>query len=233
MLKLAAALALSLTLGAPLMAQDAPVVIELYTSQGCSSCPPADALLQDLAGRPDVLALALHVDYWDYIGWKDTFASPAFTQRQRQYARAAGHRTIYTPQMIIAGEDDVVGYRPMQVADLIDQHRARAVPVTITLTRDQGTLNVTLAPVAGIAPAGPMVVQLIRYVPKQSVAIQRGENAGRTIAYTNVVTELRRIGDWDGAAPLALTAPAAGKAGVAVILQHPDMGPIVAAATLP
>ena len=102
-------------------AQDKPVVVvELFTSQGCSSCPPADALLDRLSSRNNVLALSLHVDYWDYIGWKDKFASPAHTARQQAYARAAGRRSVYTPQMIINGLDDVAGTAPMDVADMID-----------------------------------------------------------------------------------------------------------------
>ena len=101
-------------------AADRPVVVELYTSQGCSSCPPADAILAELADREDVIALAFHVDYWDYIGWKDIFADPANTLRQRNYARVAGARSVYTPQMIVDGQDHVVGTKPMKLAEHID-----------------------------------------------------------------------------------------------------------------
>jgi hypothetical protein len=103
-------------LSAPSLAQDRPVLVELFTSQGCSSCPPADALLHKLARRDDVVALALHVDYWDYIGWKDTFAKAAHSARQRAYAREAGRRMVYTPQMIINGADHVVIGRPISTA---------------------------------------------------------------------------------------------------------------------
>ena len=102
MRRLFAAVATSLALSTPAVA-DGPVVVELYTSQGCSSCPPADAMLHDLAARPDVIALALHVDYWDYIGWVDEFADPAYTRRQKQYAQVAGNPSVYTPQMVIGG----------------------------------------------------------------------------------------------------------------------------------
>ena len=106
--------------------QDRPVVVvELFTSQGCSSCPPADALLERLSGRNDVIALSLHVDYWDYIGWKDKFASLAHTKRQQAYARAGGRRSVYTPQMIVNGLDDVAGTAPMDVVDMIDRHSRR------------------------------------------------------------------------------------------------------------
>jgi hypothetical protein len=206
------------------------VVIELYTSQGCSSCPPADALLEELAARDDVIALALHVDYWDYIGWKDTFARPLFTQRQKGYARAAGHRTIYTPQMVIAGEDHVVGYRPMDLADLIEAHRGRPVAAVIRLSRNGAEVTVDIA--AAPALGGPAVVQLVRFEPVQTVEIGHGENAGRTIVYANVVTEWTRLAEWDGGTALRLTAPAAGPAPLAVILQRRDFGPILAAAAL-
>lgn len=211
-------------------AQDGLVVVELYTSQGCSSCPPADALLAKLATRSDVLALALHVDYWDYIGWKDTFALPQFTQRQKLYARAAGHRTIYTPQMVVEGQDHVVGFRPMEVADLIMRHRAAAAMPGIGLSRAGDVLTVHLTPGGDVG--GPLVVQLVRFTPSQMVAIERGENAGQEILYANVVTEWTRIGDWDGQGALALDAAVPGEAAVAVIVQEKDMGPIVAAALL-
>jgi hypothetical protein len=230
-------MALALALAAALAGASAgraqtpqPVVVELYTSQGCSSCPPADALLQELAARDDVIALALHVDYWDYIGWKDSFARPLFTQRQKGYARAAGHRTIYTPQMVIAGEDHVVGYRPMELADLIEAHQGRPAAAAIRLSRTGTELTVDIAPAPGLG--GPAVVQLVRYEPAQSVEIGTGENAGRTIAYANVVTEWTRLAEWDGRAALHLTAPAPGPAPLAVILQRQNFGPILAAAAL-
>src|SRR6056297_1175836 len=106
------------------MAQERPVVVELFTSQGCSSCPPADAYLHKLAAREDVIALALHVDYWDYIGWKDSFGKAAWSDRQHGYAKAAGRGMVYTPQMIINGTDHVVGNRPKDVEYLIDRHSA-------------------------------------------------------------------------------------------------------------
>ncbi len=112
---------------------DNPVVVELFTSQGCSSCPPADAILGDLAGRDDVIALALHVDYWDYIGWKDTFADPSYTKRQRAYARVAGARNIYTPQMVVGGMDHLVGVRPMELSDLIERHNAKDSTIDLNL----------------------------------------------------------------------------------------------------
>ncbi len=97
-------------------------MVELFTSQGCSSCPPADAYLAHLATEPDVIALALHVDYWDYIGWTDKFGSPPFTERQKAYARAEGHRTIYTPQMIVNGTERIAGTNPAQVESDIRHH---------------------------------------------------------------------------------------------------------------
>ena len=105
-------------------AESRPVVVELFTSQGCSSCPPADAFLHELSQRDDVIALALHVDYWDYIGWKDIFAQPAFTKRQKAYAKAGGRRSVYTPQMIIGGQDHVVGTHEENASALIQQHAA-------------------------------------------------------------------------------------------------------------
>lgn len=212
------------------VAQEQVVVVELYTSQGCSSCPPADELFEKLAERRDVVALALHVDYWDYIGWKDSFAKPQFTARQKAYAIAAGHRTLYTPQMVVQGEDHVVGYRPMEVTELIRQHLDRQAKATVKLSLQGRVLTVSVDAPAG--PIGPVVVQLVRFRPSQTVAIHRGENAGKTILYANVVTEWSRLADWDGSAPATLSAPVEGDASVAVILQVPNHGPILAAAAI-
>ena len=182
-----------------------PVVVELFTSQGCSSCPPADALLAELAPRDDVIALALHVDYWDYIGWKDSFASPVFTKRQKAYARAAGARTIYTPQMIVGGSAVLTGLKPMQLVDLIREQGAAAPRVRILLTRAGDTVEIRA--VAEPPLDRPATVQLVRYLPERRVEITHGENAGRAIAYANIVTQWQALGDWDGQGPRALAAP--------------------------
>lgn len=219
-----------LGMAAPVAADDHPVVVELFTSQGCSSCPPADALLRELATRSDVIALALHVDYWDYIGWKDKFASPAFTERQKAYARAAGHRTIFTPQMIVAGTDHVVGNKPMRLAELIAAHSDQPVPVRIEMIRAGD--NVVIRAEAVTDVPGGMVVQIARYLPTETVEILRGENAGKTISYANIVTEWHVLGRWNGAAPLEMTAPAPGPEPVVALVQAPRNGPILGAAQI-
>ena len=224
-----AALACAQPLAAAADHLPAPVVVELFTSQGCSSCPPADALLETLALREDVIALALHVDYWDYIGWEDIFADPAFTRRQKGYAHVAGARTIYTPQMIVGGMEHLVGVRPEELSDLIARHRATPAPVHLALSRDGGALGVS----AGPAPLPrPVVVQLVQYVPAETVTIERGENAGHTLTYVNIVSSWTELGVWDGSAPLDLSVPAAGDRPAVVILQEQGPGRIVAAARL-
>jgi len=205
-------------------------VIELYTSQGCSSCPPADAMLAELATRDDVIPLALHVDYWDYIGWKDDLADPAFTNRQQAFAAAAGSRTIYTPQMVIGGVDHVIGSRPMEVMDQLQAHNAQPDVVTLTLTRSGDVLAIvaeTSRPTRGEA-----VVQLVRYTPEVTRHIKRGENAGASITYANVVTSWERAGVWDTASPLALEAAVSGDEPIVVIVQDGTDGPVLGAAQL-
>jgi Uncharacterized secreted protein len=160
---------------------ETPVVVELFTSQGCSSCPPADAILRELSDRSDVIPLSLHVDYWDYIGWADVFADPRFTDRQKAYARAAGARMIYTPQMIVAGTDPVVGTRPMELAALIERHGAQAKRVEIALETVDDRLRIRAETVQG--GRDPCVVHVVRYRPEARVAIERGENAGRELPY--------------------------------------------------
>lgn len=210
-------------------AEDAPVVVELYTSQGCSSCPPADAMLRDLAARDDVIALALHVDYWDYIGWADSFARPEFTRRQKAYARAAGARMVYTPQMIIGGQDHVVGAHPMEVIDLIDRHRALEQPIAVMLGVSGDAVRIEAARVGGAERPG--VVQLVRYEPQQTVEIRRGENAGRTLDYVNIVTSWEVLGEWDGAEPFVAEVPR-GAGPMVVMVQSPGHGPVLGAAEL-
>jgi len=214
----------------PTMAQDNKVVVELYTSQGCSSCPPADALLHDLAGRSDVIALALHVDYWDYLGWKDDFADPAYTARQHRYAQAANATTVYTPQMVIAGKDHVIGSKAMEVLDYVVSNRSAPAQVAMSITRNGGAVQINAQSNAG--RLGQMVVQVVRYTPQESVAIRRGENAGKTISYNNIVNSWETAGTWDGARPLSISAPAAGADPIVVIIQRDKHGPILAAAEI-
>lgn len=212
-------------------AQDAdrPAVVELYTSQGCSSCPPADAVLAMLAERPDVIALALHVDYWDYLGWADAFARPEHSVRQRLYAHAAGESTIYTPQMIINGTYSMVGADP-EVLDHVVAPAGGAEGPVLTLERTLDSLAIRTT--GGEAPAGQYEVELVRYLPQAKVSVERGENAGRVIDYTNIVTDWQTVGSWDGTAPLELDVPVKGEGPLVVLIQTADLGAIVAAARL-
>lgn len=214
----------------PLAAQDTPVVVELYTSQGCSSCPPADAILRELADREDVIALAFHVDYWDYIGWADPFADPRHAERQRAYAAAGGRRTIYTPEMIVQGQSDIVGAKAMKLSEEIAKHARISAPAQITLTRQGDALRIDAAMVE--APSGPITVHLLRYAPRQTTKIKRGENRGKTLAYANVVEGWQVLGDWDGATPLSMQAEVSGDHPVVVLLQAENAGRILAAARL-
>jgi hypothetical protein len=231
MLKYLSTAAVALTLYAPVAwAETRNVVVELFTSQGCSSCPPADELLHVLAEQENVIALALHVDYWDYIGWKDEFARPEHTERQRYYAHAANTRTIYTPQMVIDGIDHVVGARPMSVAKLVMQHSEEPEYVSMNLVRTGDALTVTAEALA--APMGDLVVQLVRYIPSADVEIRQGENAGRTLSYANIVSEWNDVATWKGTKPLSLSLDVAGDNPVVVIVQKANYGEIVGAEIL-
>jgi hypothetical protein len=233
-LKLAAALAALMSIaGQGAIAQDrqGPVVVELFTSQGCSSCPPADAMLGELSMREDVIALALHVDYWDYIGWVDTFGSPQMTERQHGYAHAVGSTVVYTPQIIVGGQDHVIGVRPMALADLIQAHEALPDPVTVALTQDGAA--VTLQARAHMDPPRPrMVVQVVTYSPHEEVQIERGERAGTVSNHYNVVTSWQVVAEWDGAAPFSARIDRQGDRPLVVIVQQAGQGPILGAARL-
>ena len=210
-------------------ADNRPAVVELYTSQGCSSCPPADALLGELARRDDVLALAFHVDYWDELGWRDRFELRVATQRQRQYARQLGSASVYTPQMVVDGTADVVGGDAAGVARLIAAPRAN-VPVQISV-RD-GELLVSVAAAAGMPAAE---VTLLSYLPQAQTAIGRGENAGRALREYNIVRSCTALGRWHGAAAewrLRVADFPADARAVAVLVQQPGPGAIIGAAQL-
>jgi hypothetical protein len=213
---------------APMAQAENLVVVELFTSQGCSSCPQADDFAATLAANPQVLPLSLHVDYWDYIGWADSFADPRFTERQKSYARAIGSRTIYTPQFIIGGLDRIEGYSPEETAMRLAKHLAKDSPVTLTVTRvgDALVIHADADP-----PLGKSVrVQLVRYLPEQTVSIERGENAGKTITYRNVVTSWEHLGDWSGKGAYEMTTNAPGNEPAVVILQNEGPAAIMAAA---
>lgn len=223
-------------------AAPSPVVVELFTSQGCSACPPADALLAGLATRPDVLALSLHVDYWDYLGWEDPFAQPAFTARQKAYARAAGSRTLYTPQVIVGGTQSLVSPTGAELDQQIAEVAGLPAHVRLAVSADPGA-----APghfVIDLSANPPLdqgtVVQIVRFVPQAQVEILRGENAGQVLDFANVVTAWHAVAEWDGKAPLRLSAEIEGQEPGAVIVQSarpgklvPLPGQILAAALLP
>ncbi|MGB4908500.1 MAG: DUF1223 domain-containing protein [Tabrizicola sp.] len=221
--------ACGLWLAATAQVQAEPVVVvELYTSQGCSSCPPADEFLAMLASDPRILPLALHVDYWDYIGWADKFALAQFTDRQRAYAKAVGSRTIYTPQLIIGGADRIEGFAPEETAERLRDHLKAGTTVRLTVTREGDRLVIRAE--ADPPLTEPVRVQLVRYKPEETVMIERGENAGKTITYRNIVTSWERIGDWGGKEPLEVTAPFSGDEPGAVIVQTAGPAAILAAA---
>lgn len=202
-----------------------PVVVELFTSQGCSSCPPANANLIELSRRPDVLTLSFAVTYWDRLGWADIFGKPEFTERQVVYEPALGQAGPFTPQVVVDGRRTTVGNRLSDIEALIAADRADAGP---TIDLAGGKAAIAAAP----APAGGADVWLVHYEPGIiAVPVRRGENAGRTLPHGHVVRRLTHVGDWTGTrATFALPPPADGLKS-AVLVQARHGGPILAAAT--
>lgn len=178
-------------LASPLRAD--PVVVELYTSQGCSSCPPADAMLGELAAREGVIALSLHVDYWDWIGWKDTFADPAYSERQRAYAAVAHSSVVYTPQFIVGGIDQVAGAAGMKLADIVTRHQEATGDVLRVASTAEGREVMAMATDGA---SGRLI--LVNFLPEATVRVLKGENAGKEITYHNVVRSWSVLTDWDG-----------------------------------
>lgn len=194
-----------LLLASPALAAERPTgVVELFTSQGCSSCPPADALLLELSQRDDLIALSYHVDYWDYLGWKDGLATPENSARQRAYGEAF-ESSVYTPQMVVNGRHHVVGSHREQVSAAL-QSRSGGEPlnVEVTLTSSNGSVFVDVG--SGEPQDGDVHVVLVYYRPQQTVSIANGENEGRTIDYRNIVTAFQTIGMWHGE-PVRLELP--------------------------
>ena len=214
---------------APVQAQSGPVVVELFTSQGCSSCPPADALMQKLADRDDVIALALHVDYWDYIGWKDEYGDPSYTRRQKAYAQAGGRKMIYTPQMVVNGQEDVVGAHAMELLDLIAKHKAKTPTVQVNLSRAGNTLAIRLSPQT-VGLTGPLDVHLVRFTPLRRAHITRGELAGHDLDYANIVDGWTVLGQWDAQQPTEMQVSIDGPRPAVVLVQRAGHGAILASA---
>ncbi|HVJ41080.1 MAG TPA: DUF1223 domain-containing protein [Dongiaceae bacterium] len=213
-----------LMLSAAAQAASRPVVVELFTSQGCSSCPPADALLGELAQRSNVIALGFHVDYWDNLGWKDPLSAPGSTRRQRDYAQLLNLPTIYTPQMVIEGRLDVVGSNRSAVLDGID----RAAPesaASIAFSDDRHAVTIG-------SGSGSGKVLLVRFLRQRQTTVARGENAGREARDANGVTAISELGRWQGQELHFPIAPPSDDEGVAVLLQRDDGHMLGAASVL-
>jgi len=211
----------------------APIVVELFTSEGCSSCPPADALLGELRQRQYVLPLSFHVDYWDYIGWKDRFGDAAFTRRQQSYAEAQGNSMVYTPQMIVAGAIDVVGSDRAEVDKALKKAYTRNAMYRVQVLREDDGKVVAHFPEAPIGV--PATIWLVTYQKSAESHVKAGENAGQSLKTYNVVRSLQKVGIWTGAATeIELKLDAAAKANspdaCAIIANQAEHGPIVAAA---
>ncbi len=174
-------------------AEARPVLLELFTSQGCSSCPPADAVLRELSGRSDVLALGFHVDYWDYLGWVDPFASPVFTARQHGYAQRRGFQ-VYTPQLVIDGQSAMVGSRRGQAEDEILSAARRKLTAPAAISREGQMVKLSLGKTAEAGAIGD--IWLISFDRELATTIRGGENGGKRIVYPNVVRSIRKLGDW-------------------------------------
>lgn len=204
---------------APAWAGERPIVVELFTSEGCSSCPPADALLAELAGRPDVLALSFHIDYWDRLGWKDPFSSPEATERQRHYAELLGLATVYTPQIVVDGRWQAVGSDRAAVESALDDARRNRAEVPVTLTLGHGQAQIELGPDDGVVSA---LVLLIGFDRRHVTAVERGENGGRTLAHVDVVRGVAEVAHFDGR-PSEIAAPIPWRADrIAAVVQAAD-----------
>lgn len=205
-----------------------PVVVELFTSEGCSSCPPADALLGELAKKPGVIALAYHVDYWDDLGWKDRFSIPEATQRQRGYVRRLSKSGAFTPQIVVSGDTSLVGSNRTEVERAV---RGDRDALRISLSKEGDTLYVHLLE----AWRESMDVYLVSYLKEATAHIESGENAKRTLRHFNVVRSFERLGTWNGK-PQRMIAPLSelprDASVVAVILQRKNQGAVAGAATL-
>ncbi len=209
-------------------------VLELFTSQGCSACPPADTLLKAFTERPDTIALSMSVDYWDHLGWKDTLASSKHTARQKAYVKALNAGSVFTPQMVVNGAAQVVGSKKYDIEKAL---RATSKPVTgapaaLTASRDAKRILVEVGGTESNGTARSATVWLVSVAPQIDIEVKRGENRGKTLTYHNVVRDITPIGMWGGK-PLRIELPAHAVVETAtrcaVLVQVDDGGPILRA----
>jgi hypothetical protein len=208
------------------LAAERPVVVELFTSQGCNSCPPANAYLNELSrDRRDVLPLAFHVTYWDRLGWKDPFSLEAATDRQDRYGRRFGDGS-YTPEIVVDGAAGMVGSRRGEVGSAIDQAKHHSnTAAALSVTKNGGQISIEVG-----AGSGSGKVLLIGFDHEHTTPISRGENSGRTLTENNVVRSIRSVGQWSGG-QLRISEPFPEGQDVAVVLEAPD-GQIIGASRL-
>ena len=223
-------IASSLVTGTVVAATPRPAVVELFTAEGCNSCPPAEAYIGELANRGDVLALAFHVDYWDALGWRDRFEWSGATARQRRYGEVLRLRNVYTPQVILDGRTDYVGSNRSVISKALEVPR---VGVPVTLSVDDGKIHVKLE-ASELGRASEVI--LVSYLRKATSSISRGENAGRTLDEYNIVRSMHTLGHWDGSTrdfAARLESLPRDATDIAVLVQASGQGAIVGAATLP
>jgi hypothetical protein len=204
-----------------------PVVVELFTSQGCSSCPPADALLGEIAKLPNVVALAFHVDYWDSIGWRDRYEIPAAASRQVRYVDTLNLSSAFTPQVVIDGKASYVGSDRRRILSALAQ-RQEDVPIGVEVSESEVTVSLPERAVQNGCD-----LNVIAYLPEAATAVGRGENSGRTLTEYNIVRQFRRVAAWDGKPSvlrLPLSSFPADATRVAVLLQRGNQGSIVGSA---
>lgn len=215
------------------MARRAPVVVELFTAQGCVSCNKANEVMAGLANRPDVIALTWPVDYWDYLGWKDTFAEPEFTDRQKSYEGRVGLRDVYTPQVVIGGQAQAAGDDPAAVSDLVSQARQASIPAPDIVFQPRGRIAIG----SGRPPRAPAEVWLIRYdASPAEVEVKAGDNRGARLTETDVVRQAVKLGRWKGRpAVYAVPAPAPDQESLreVILVQEPQGGRILTARRRP
>lgn len=224
---------------APASAGDDMVVVELFTSQGCMACPPADKIMAKIAREEGIIALSWPVDYWDYLGWKDTFASAANTKRQAAYNQAVGRNGIYTPQVFVNGQQQVVGSREGEIRALIQTLKAKGgfeIDVKLDGDRENLMIDISAGKSGEMLADGSVSVWLIMYDAEQIVDIQYGDNRGRSLSYANIVRGSQSLGSWSGGQMrVAIDMDRVAEVGadcIAVLVQQGEAGPILGATKL-